>query len=413
MPHTTHVLLPASIPSLPVCGSTCTTSSPPSSSRRPAPYPGPHYYRIAPFYNRIKLLLLWNFIHQIKGFRILRTARFLFLILVFFECSSGISLNFPSPLQVHFLFVIPRSIFSLWRFFWFPVSFSRYFWRNYLRLTGFNFFLRCISIWFMTEFCFSSTHSSSHDLHHVCPRRSQSPTPPSVSSLSSPAGSSWGRRAVRKYRVITFLHHLRVFSFVDFYCFLWLFLMRQNVSQPKHKVNYFDHTSKQFPDNQLLINLAFTVHLSIIYDLLFISINPWPFPVIIVTIYHNLFMIYYFSQLNIYHFVFPLFFLARVVLIMHIHTNYDCWFEDAAPKVWACIINHLNQFIIAKIQYFWSHIFTALIWIWIPVCFALHRPLQSLDTLKLVGCGIGILGVFLYSVIDDIVKPKSPPLLPK
>jgi solute carrier family 35 protein E1 len=38
---------------------------------------------------------------------------------------------------------------------------------------------------------------------------------------------------------------------------------------------------------------------------------------------------------------------------------------------------------------------------------------ESLDTLKLVGCGIGILGVFLYSVIDDIVKPKSPPLLPK
>jgi len=29
---------------------------------------------------------------------------------------------------------------------------------------------------------------------------------------------------------------------------------------------------------------------------------------------------------------------------------------------------------------------------------------ESLDTLKLVGCGIGIGGVFLYSVIDDLVK---------
>lgn len=32
---------------------------------------------------------------------------------------------------------------------------------------------------------------------------------------------------------------------------------------------------------------------------------------------------------------------------------------------------------------------------------------ESLDTLKLVGCTIGIFGVFLYSVIDDLVKPKS------
>merc|ERR1711972_562041 len=32
---------------------------------------------------------------------------------------------------------------------------------------------------------------------------------------------------------------------------------------------------------------------------------------------------------------------------------------------------------------------------------------ESLDTLKLVGCGIGIGGVFLYSVIDDLVKSKK------
>merc|ERR1712085_156757 len=32
---------------------------------------------------------------------------------------------------------------------------------------------------------------------------------------------------------------------------------------------------------------------------------------------------------------------------------------------------------------------------------------ESLDPLKLIGCGIGIGGVFLYSVIDDLVKPKA------
>merc|ERR1712039_346935 len=32
---------------------------------------------------------------------------------------------------------------------------------------------------------------------------------------------------------------------------------------------------------------------------------------------------------------------------------------------------------------------------------------ESLDTMKLVGCGIGIGGVFLYSVIDDLVKSKK------
>eukprot|EP00667_Euglena_gracilis_P003069 EG_transcript_3076 len=34
---------------------------------------------------------------------------------------------------------------------------------------------------------------------------------------------------------------------------------------------------------------------------------------------------------------------------------------------------------------------------------------ESLDTLKLVGCAIGILGVFLYSIIDDLVKGKPKP----
>merc|ERR1719215_2007614 len=32
---------------------------------------------------------------------------------------------------------------------------------------------------------------------------------------------------------------------------------------------------------------------------------------------------------------------------------------------------------------------------------------ESLDTLKLVGCGIGIGGVFLYSIIDDLVGKKQ------
>jgi solute carrier family 35 protein E1 len=32
---------------------------------------------------------------------------------------------------------------------------------------------------------------------------------------------------------------------------------------------------------------------------------------------------------------------------------------------------------------------------------------ESLDPLKLIGCGIGIGGVFLYSIIDDLVKPKA------
>merc|ERR1712113_291280 len=32
---------------------------------------------------------------------------------------------------------------------------------------------------------------------------------------------------------------------------------------------------------------------------------------------------------------------------------------------------------------------------------------ESLDRLKLIGCGIGIGGVFLYSIIDDLVKPKA------
>lgn len=32
---------------------------------------------------------------------------------------------------------------------------------------------------------------------------------------------------------------------------------------------------------------------------------------------------------------------------------------------------------------------------------------ESLDPMKLIGCGIGIGGVFLYSIIDNIVKPKA------
>merc|ERR1719343_1498887 len=32
---------------------------------------------------------------------------------------------------------------------------------------------------------------------------------------------------------------------------------------------------------------------------------------------------------------------------------------------------------------------------------------ESLDPLKLIGCAIGIGGVFLYSIIDNIVKPKA------
>merc|ERR1712232_263357 len=34
---------------------------------------------------------------------------------------------------------------------------------------------------------------------------------------------------------------------------------------------------------------------------------------------------------------------------------------------------------------------------------------ESLDPIKLVGCAIGIGGVFLYSIIDDIVKKKPAP----
>mmetsp|Transcript_2296 Transcript_2296/g.3548 ORF Transcript_2296/g.3548 Transcript_2296/m.3548 type:complete len:237 (+) Transcript_2296:133-843(+) len=32
---------------------------------------------------------------------------------------------------------------------------------------------------------------------------------------------------------------------------------------------------------------------------------------------------------------------------------------------------------------------------------------ESLDFMKLLGCGIGISGVFLYSIIDNLVKPKE------
>jgi len=32
---------------------------------------------------------------------------------------------------------------------------------------------------------------------------------------------------------------------------------------------------------------------------------------------------------------------------------------------------------------------------------------ESLDPMKLLGCGIGIGGVFLYSIIDNFVKPKE------
>ena len=32
---------------------------------------------------------------------------------------------------------------------------------------------------------------------------------------------------------------------------------------------------------------------------------------------------------------------------------------------------------------------------------------EQLDFMKLLGCGIGIGGVFLYSIIDNIVKPKE------
>merc|ERR1719491_1620467 len=32
---------------------------------------------------------------------------------------------------------------------------------------------------------------------------------------------------------------------------------------------------------------------------------------------------------------------------------------------------------------------------------------ESLSPVKLIGCGIGIGGVFLYSVIDDLVKSKK------
>jgi len=35
---------------------------------------------------------------------------------------------------------------------------------------------------------------------------------------------------------------------------------------------------------------------------------------------------------------------------------------------------------------------------------------ESLDPMKLLGCGIGIGGVFLYSIIDNIVKPKAEPV---
>jgi len=32
---------------------------------------------------------------------------------------------------------------------------------------------------------------------------------------------------------------------------------------------------------------------------------------------------------------------------------------------------------------------------------------ESLDPMKLLGCAIGIGGVFLYSIIDSLVKPKE------
>lgn len=32
---------------------------------------------------------------------------------------------------------------------------------------------------------------------------------------------------------------------------------------------------------------------------------------------------------------------------------------------------------------------------------------ESLDFMKLLGCSIGIGGVFLYSIIDNFVKPKT------
>lgn len=32
---------------------------------------------------------------------------------------------------------------------------------------------------------------------------------------------------------------------------------------------------------------------------------------------------------------------------------------------------------------------------------------ESLDPMKLIGCGIGIGGVLLYSIIDTLVKPKE------
>jgi solute carrier family 35 protein E1 len=32
---------------------------------------------------------------------------------------------------------------------------------------------------------------------------------------------------------------------------------------------------------------------------------------------------------------------------------------------------------------------------------------ESLDFMKLLGCGIGIGGVFLYSIIDNLIKEKK------
>lgn len=71
---------------------------------------------------------------------------------------------------------------------------------------------------------------------------------------------------------------------------------------------------------------------------------------------------------------------------MHLLTNFLYWLQQKQSAVTQSVANTAKRVIVI-----------------VGVALVLG---ESLDPMKLLGCGIGIGGVFLYSIIDNIVKPK-------
>ena len=72
---------------------------------------------------------------------------------------------------------------------------------------------------------------------------------------------------------------------------------------------------------------------------------------------------------------------------MHLLTNFLFWLQQKQSAVTQSVANTAKRVIVI-----------------VGVALVLG---ESLDPMKLLGCAIGIGGVFLYSIIDNIVKPKE------